>query len=1182
MNVHLNDGETEANSNNKKAKITVSCKIKTKIGDKESKELIYRSYDKDGENVVFNNCNYTFDHVFDKSTTLNDIFEKTTINSINTALNCNNASVIVYGNPIGIDKAELNNISIGNFTDGMNSKDAGIIPRAFEDLFSKIKTDKDNKYSVFLGYIAISSEVITDLLEQENDNIVINEVQEGLNIEGMQWVKVTCSKDCLIVFEEGVELKNSFENPSEAEMLIFRIEKASQQGENKRSFLVFANFARFPNTTATQIFEKSITHSPNNEDIVKESKITRLLSGTFTCTTNTSFIISLDASTKDVKVLTDLLYLSSKAKAMTKQFNINICEVTDYKKLSTKLQNDYDHLSENFIKVKQQNNELVNALDIEKIKANDLEKQIQNTKSKQTTRNNITDIEIKKTEDFYEKKLKEQEVELNILHNIEKSLIEQMKTDLKLALEENQRLKEALNDYKSKHEDNVLIFGVNDETQFLEETINFLKDENNSLIIENKSLKSESRSLKAENNSLKSENISLKSEINTLKINENTNYNNLKNENSTLKVEIKTLKSEINILKNEMNIITVNNINLKTEDDSLKNEINSLRKENSAIIAENVALREQNNTIHREITIIKEEYSTIITEYNSLKIINNITLEENNTLKSENNNLKCESHEMQNYNSVANINDKYIDIKTYNEEVEKLHKEITELTQRLKEKQLKSKKVELNTKHSMSVVKSPVKVEQDDEEEVHEVKKSKGLKAAPKRKIIKEEMLDDEKELLDKNELGFKSTKASSFSQAFTAPEKATQFSKLIIVNNINEILINTTKPRVTEQTEETISPNKSYNYEDKEEDDDKEIHIILLNKEIIQLKNLLANKNKRIEEAEALLSKYGNIEIELKTTKRELTTINYSIKESKSAKQSKDSLNNFNNDFDTRSLGYKANVEEKLKTLSSLVEKLQIHIKNKETELEISKILENKLKKKIEENNAKSMDVEKKYENLKKEYSLLKYNSSERINHIEMKLIKKSSNSKQFLESFAEFYFDNNLLLEQIKEFLNLIKNENKNNFSQDLFQDELDFKFLDSNNYIHYLNKINTLNFVLHIDEQINYDNLYMNKLFNCKKQNEFVEYFNDFMRKVINLFESCLKSLITENTKLLYFTDSLNNLIKNYILDKFDKNKIKNESVMYKKLCKNLNLSESGQEELEKNNFLVEVNIIFLILE
>ena len=119
---------------------------------------------------------------------------------------------------------------VGDFE---NKKNKGIIPRSFDYIFEEISKDKEHKYNVMVSFIQIYLESMQDLLEPKNKDIRIREdTEHGVYLEGVQWIKVKSTNQCVEAFISGEKNRataftkmNAHSSRSHA-LLIAKIEKS--------------------------------------------------------------------------------------------------------------------------------------------------------------------------------------------------------------------------------------------------------------------------------------------------------------------------------------------------------------------------------------------------------------------------------------------------------------------------------------------------------------------------------------------------------------------------------------------------------------------------------------------------------------------------------------------------------------------------------------------------------------------------------------------------------------------------------------------------------------------------------------------------------------------------------------------------------------------------------------------
>ena len=163
-----------------------------------------------GPNTVFKNRSreqaYAFDYAFDKYTTQNTVFEKSTKFLIEGVVNGYNATVFAYG-ATGAGKTYT---MLGKETN------PGIMPLTLKELFNKVKLLSERQYKLKFWYLEIYNENIRDLLKfmnqtNSNNNIIEeNEILDlredpvkGIIISGITEINVNNSNDMLKILKRG-------------------------------------------------------------------------------------------------------------------------------------------------------------------------------------------------------------------------------------------------------------------------------------------------------------------------------------------------------------------------------------------------------------------------------------------------------------------------------------------------------------------------------------------------------------------------------------------------------------------------------------------------------------------------------------------------------------------------------------------------------------------------------------------------------------------------------------------------------------------------------------------------------------------------------------------------------------------------------------------------------------------
>ena len=164
-----------------------------------------------GPNTIFKNRSreqtYAFDFAFDKYSTQNTVFDKSTKFLIDGVVNGYNATVFAYG-ATGAGKTYT---MLGTETN------PGIMPLTLKELFDKVKLLKsERQYKLKFWYLEIYNENIRDLLRFMNPNNTNNNIVEenesldlredpikGIIVSGITEINVNNSNDMLKILKRG-------------------------------------------------------------------------------------------------------------------------------------------------------------------------------------------------------------------------------------------------------------------------------------------------------------------------------------------------------------------------------------------------------------------------------------------------------------------------------------------------------------------------------------------------------------------------------------------------------------------------------------------------------------------------------------------------------------------------------------------------------------------------------------------------------------------------------------------------------------------------------------------------------------------------------------------------------------------------------------------------------------------
>ncbi|XP_031256347.1 kinesin-like protein KIN-12C [Pistacia vera] len=151
---------------------------------------------------------FTFDDVACETISQEKLFRVAGLPMVENCLSGYNSCMFAYGQT-GSGKTYTMMGEI-NEVEGKLSEDCGITPRIFEYLFSRIRTEEENrrderlKFSCKCSFLEIYNEQITDLLEPSSTNLQLREdLKKGVYVENLTEYNVTTVNDVLDLLLEG-------------------------------------------------------------------------------------------------------------------------------------------------------------------------------------------------------------------------------------------------------------------------------------------------------------------------------------------------------------------------------------------------------------------------------------------------------------------------------------------------------------------------------------------------------------------------------------------------------------------------------------------------------------------------------------------------------------------------------------------------------------------------------------------------------------------------------------------------------------------------------------------------------------------------------------------------------------------------------------------------------------------
>ena len=172
---------------------------------------------------------FFFDHVFDKNTSQQEIYNKTTKPLLESIIEGFNATVFAYG-ATGSGKTYT---MLGN-----NQNERGIMPRAVSDLFKILQKKKNKEFRIQVSYIEIYNEEIRDLLGSREEIKLHEDPVKGVLLQGVKELYVENVDNFFDILYKGNQKRttgktNVNETSSRSHALLkINIENKDKEGPN--------------------------------------------------------------------------------------------------------------------------------------------------------------------------------------------------------------------------------------------------------------------------------------------------------------------------------------------------------------------------------------------------------------------------------------------------------------------------------------------------------------------------------------------------------------------------------------------------------------------------------------------------------------------------------------------------------------------------------------------------------------------------------------------------------------------------------------------------------------------------------------------------------------------------------------------------------------------------------------
>ena len=217
----------------------------------------------------------TFDYVFDKNETQENIFNDAAKFLITGVVNGYNATVFAYG-ATGAGKTYTMLGDDGN---------PGIMPYTLKELFNEIKLYPDKEFKVKLWYLEIYNENIRDLLVNNSENLELREDPiKGLIVNGITEKETNSSEDILSLLKRGNKNRTTEETDanetSSRSHAILQILVSSKDKENINNINTLNNNKDSNNNSTIKFGKLSLIDLAGSERAsISGSKGMRLIEG---------------------------------------------------------------------------------------------------------------------------------------------------------------------------------------------------------------------------------------------------------------------------------------------------------------------------------------------------------------------------------------------------------------------------------------------------------------------------------------------------------------------------------------------------------------------------------------------------------------------------------------------------------------------------------------------------------------------------------------------------------------------------------------------------------------------------------------------------------------------------------------------------------------------------------------
>ncbi|CAO3653703.1 unnamed protein product [Mucor hiemalis] len=195
--------QTKSNSRG----VMLRCKGNSNLASMTSKKVLLEPVEGDPDTQILltsNNTIYTFDHIFNRKTTQEQVYEKVADPVLQEVLKGYSCTIFAYGQT-GTGKTYTMEGDLEE-VEGLQERNAGIIPRTIRKLFDELKT-RDPQCHVMVSMLELYNEELRDLLcgaEGERKPLTLADDGTGTTVKNVKEIPIVSAKSGLEIMKEGV------------------------------------------------------------------------------------------------------------------------------------------------------------------------------------------------------------------------------------------------------------------------------------------------------------------------------------------------------------------------------------------------------------------------------------------------------------------------------------------------------------------------------------------------------------------------------------------------------------------------------------------------------------------------------------------------------------------------------------------------------------------------------------------------------------------------------------------------------------------------------------------------------------------------------------------------------------------------------------------------------------------